>query len=211
MRKNRELKQEEVEYLLKLKESEVDLDSVRKLFADRVDGDARFHMGDTFTLEKGRLGNPSEIRTTAGRYVANLVLFEGIRDRMGYVNEAIDSKRLGRIMQDVTDLMLEEELTSQEYETFVNRMTWFCYGTSSFTVPPMGYDSLMCPPKTAALRKKLFSEHADAIRLGDSKVVSSIEKQLLASAREELRGTDIMDFYDSGAKGKFDKHCPSRR
>jgi hypothetical protein len=102
--------------------------------------------------------------------------------------------------------MLEDKISEEETIDFMNRLSWMGFSTSSFTSPPFDLNGLVCPPKTAKLRKELFKKYDQEIKDGDPKTVALIEKELITSARDELKGEPILDYYDSGARGSFDNN-----
>jgi hypothetical protein len=209
MRKKKELSSEEVQKFLKLSPSDITLTFLKKIFANGelngVSWKATNSPEDTFTLKKNLLSNDSDIRTTVGSYIMNLFLFEKFRNKVGYFNDAMNAKNIAAMTEVVSELYLEDEITSEVYKDFNERLCWLGFSISSFVTPALGIESLICPPKTKKLMKDLFSKHKKEIEAGNMQVVIDIEKQCLDSARTELKATNasVLDFFDSGAGGTF--------
>ena len=56
------------------------------------------------------------------------------------------------------------------------------------------------------LRDKLFEENKEALLKGDAVVANKIEKELIAMAKEELKGDVGLELYNSGARGSFENN-----
>jgi len=202
----REMPKEAVDALMAMSPSDITLTYIRRTFARTNDGPPLASFQDRITVPKGKIGNDSPIRTNAGRYVFNLMVFEKLRDLVPFANEPLNSKVIKRIVGRVTDLLLEEKIDEDIYVDFINRISWLGYSTVTFTAPGFNMEDLKIPPKTKKLKAELLEKHKDAIDRADVEVVSMIEKRLIASAREEMAGSSIMDFFESGARGSFDNN-----
>ena len=214
----KKIKDVEVSMLLSLKESDITLDLLKKLFAfRRVDGKdeqtldfrGEFNLSQDMVNKSGTgivLGE-DRITTTPGRYVANLFLFghPEIRPLVKYVNAPIDKGTLGSIDDQIADLLKEKKISSKAYMDFIDRSHWFSFSPTSFIAPSLESSVLSPLPEVDKLKKKLFEENKAAIQRADVTVVGGIEKKLLTLAAETLSKQDSPGFevYNSGAAGSF--------
>ena len=197
-RKPRGLTPAEIEWVYSLKESDITAAWLREQFGRFKDRPARFKPEDGFILPKGKLRNPAEVYTTLGRYLYNLFALYPVKYE--YYNVPMNSKTFGALNSELVDRVTEDELATEAYVDFLNRSNWLGLNITSFISPSLGVEEITCPPKTEELRKKLLTEHSDAISRGDTKVIEEIEKQLVASAKEELKDADGAPVYGSCGK-----------
>lgn len=206
-----EMTGENLKFILTLKPSDITLKFLKKYFAstkvDNVIDKKVFSFQDKFTLEKNsKFGNKENIRTNVGKYIFNLFTLEKFRGKVDYFNNTLNKSELNNINNILSEMILEDEITMIEYKEFIDRLNWLGFGTVTFTAPNFGIAGLTCPPKTAKLRKELFIKYKKELEDVDTKIVTMIENKLIASAKEELKGTTILDFYESGSRGNFDNN-----
>ena len=203
-RKPRPLTPQEIEYWTKeVKPSDITLEFLRKNFARYKDKPKLCHQQDTFILKAKTLNNEKDEFTTLGRYIVNLFLSEKVK--FPYINQPINGKVFGKLNQLLCTWMLEDKLDTDTYTDFMNRFVWFSLSTAAFMCPSMGVDSITCPPKTEKLKKQLLEEHSSEIAAGNVDVMIDIEKQLIASAKEEYKDRDFADCYAAGGP-KWEVH-----
>ena len=209
-RKARELKPDEVKYILSLQGKDVTQDLMKEFFADTIKSDAKFNPRDTFTLPKGKLNVKSNTRTTLGRYIFNFFVYEKIIDQMGYINKPLTEKVIEKeIIQEATTKMLENDISQENYIDFMERLNWLGYSITAFITPGFGLDAVVIPPKTEKLKKQLFKRYEKEIASGDPQIISKIEKELLESAKKELKDSGnerVLDYYESGSRGSFENN-----
>jgi hypothetical protein len=205
-RQPRELTAEEAEALLSMRREDFTLEWLRANLASINGKDPPRNPCDTLTMPAGRLGAKGGERTTVGRVIFNAVAIEPVRDVTGFVNEPITQKRIDGIGGQVCEAVVEETLPPSAFADFIQAASWLGFATSGFTIPALDRRTLVCPPKTAALRRRLFKERAEELARGDVAATAEVEAAIVASAREELAGTTIMDYYDSGARADFGNH-----
>lgn len=147
--------------------------------------------------------------TTVGRLVANNILFSNsyeLRKAFDYIDKPFDKKTVGFIEQRITDLVIQEEITMDDFSSVIDKMQHLGFGCTFFTAPSMTDKTITLPPKATKLKKKLLKDYSKEIAAKDLKVITDIEKQIIAQAQEELRGTDPgWEIYDSGARGSVGK------
>ena len=201
--------EQEKEWLYSLKPSDITRTFLTENFASHDGGKPpKKEFTASFQLEAGKLGNKETIRTTVGRYIINLLFFEGMRDKVEYVNFPFDKKGMGKFMDTLSTKLIEDEINIEEYKQVLNRANWLGYSTVIFTAPAFTDEDLICPPRTAKLREELFKKYAKELEENNIVIAAEIEKQLVASAKEELTkmGSPLMDYFNSGARGKFENN-----
>ena len=191
----------DLEGIFKLKHTDITLSFMKKMFANKDKVKKLYNTDDTFTLKAGKLRNTGTIRTTIGRYIVNLFLFENVK--YPYVNDAFNKKKVSSIMLEITEMLLEKEVSEEDYADLLNRMGWLGWSISSFVSSTLGYDDFIIPPATAKLKKDLLAKYSEEIENGDTIIVSKIEEQLIASALKELKGTPALDIYAAGCRGSI--------
>jgi hypothetical protein len=149
------------------------------------------------------LGFNGEVLTTVGRYIINLFVLggsENIRSKMPYYNSPFNSSTLGKLNSDLSVLLLEEKITSEEFINHLDRIAWISYGTVAFTSGSYDYNSILSFPAVKKRKEELLKKYVGKL---DASTVQKIEKELLDLARTELDRTDAggLDLYDSGYKG----------
>jgi len=202
----RTVKESDLKTLLAIKPEDIDMVMLKLMFADTEKKKKQFEFTDVMIMPAGTMGVKQATTTTVGRYICNLFIFDKVRGILGYINKPFDKKTTRGFVKKLTTALLEEKVTMEDYKDFLDRLNWFSFGTVTFSSPPFNADEVICPPKTAKLRDQLFTKFSKEIANGDIHVVSDIEKQLIASAKEELKGTAIADYFNSGARGTFENN-----
>lgn len=209
----RRLSEDEVRKVISLSPNDISKDKMIELFANFEDKEAMFLPADYFTLSKTIINEyaksfitQNDIQTTVGRYITNLFLFmhnPKILCKLGYINETIDSGKIGDISNDIASLILEEKLSVEEFYDYLDRLNWFGFANSAFTTPSINYDIVKPLPDVIKRRNQLLKDNEEAIDAGDVKVSSAIESELIDMAKQELKDNPAIDLYTSGAKVNF--------
>ena len=130
MEEKRSLTLKEKEYFLSLKYDDISKTLLQDLFARKYDpktnktSPAKFHTYDEFTLKKGESFNTEEVRTNCGLYIVNIFLFEPLKSIVGYVNEPLSKKAMGKINSKIDAALLENRITAEQYIKYLNDATW---------------------------------------------------------------------------------------
>jgi hypothetical protein len=206
MNKTKALNESQVKEILSIKINEITREKFIELFAN-VEGKVKYNTFDTFTLQKGKLPNvKKDIRTTVGKYLFNFFILENLFEFIDYINAPMNKKAIGNLEQLVADLLLEKKITVDIYKDFLTKMNWLGFSTVAFLAPSLNKDFYNIPPKTKKLKEDLLKKYSKEIDEVNIEVIDSISNQLVKSAKEELKGTTLMDFYDSGCRGGFDNY-----
>jgi len=139
-------------FLLSLKPEDIDFNLLVDLFADKVEKKeingktqivhkpSRIKTYDTFELKKGEYFNDKDIVTNAGLFIYNkLIVEKRLKDVLGYVNETIDKKVLGKIEDKLSKALLNDKITVDDMVDYLNKTQWLAMKfhpivTSSFTM-----------------------------------------------------------------------------
>ncbi len=206
MPKARELTREEIDEVLSLEPNNIDIDLLRSYFACFYGNDEpRFNTFDTFTLPKGKWYNSETIKTTVGRYIANITMIpERFLEKKGYQNVPFTKGFLEKLEGELGNMVLNDEMTVEEYIDYINVGEWLGMGQAYYLVPTMNYDINVPIPEVIAKRDELFEKYKDDIKRGDSNAAEKIEKEVLALAEKKIKekGNEAFDFFASGV-GKF--------
>ena len=206
MPKARELTDAEREELLSLDPNSIDIDLLRSYFACFYGNDApRFNTFDTFTLQKRKWYNDETIKTTVGRYIANITMIpEQFLEKKGYQNVPFTKGFLEKLEGELGNMVLNDEMSVEEYINYINVGEWLGMGQAYYLVPTMNYDINVPIPEVIAKRDELFEKYKDGVKRGDSNAAEKIEKEVLAIAEKKIKekGNEAFDFFASGV-GKF--------
>jgi hypothetical protein len=199
-----EISESNKNFLLSLKEEDITLELLVKMFAHKEKTPAMFKTDDTFILPKGRLHNERSERTTTGRYIFNLlVLSPKIIELMGYQNLPFDDDNIGVLENRLSEFLLEDKMTVQEFADYIDKLQWLGFITAKFLNASLTYSLLATPKETMDLRKELIQKHKKAIEGGDLIAANKVEKELIADAKSRVKDIPDYQIYASGARGSF--------
>jgi hypothetical protein len=206
----RRLTEEEVKYVLSIKEEQVVKDLMVELFAYGKSRKPKFNTNDRFRMPAGTMGSKEAMDTTVGRYIFNLfIISPHFQDVVGYINDPITSGKLNEIEDQLSELIMDKKVPPEHFIDYLNRIQWIGYALNDFLSPSMSEAVIIPNKKVAARKKELMKKHKEAISSGDPIVATQIEEDLIKLAKSELKGDPSMDLYDSGAKHKFGNHYKS--
>jgi hypothetical protein len=198
----RKLTVAETNRILSITEKDINMQLLKDMFAIKKGVDEPvFNTYDTFILPAKKLYNEERIETTVGRYVFNMyVIPKKYLEKYGYQNLVFTSDAISGLESNLSEMLLEDEITSKEYGQYLDRGEWLTMGTSYFLSPTMDYDINTPLPEVIALRDQLFEKYKDEIKKGDPNVADLIEKELLGLAKKILKekGSEAYDFFGSG-------------
>lgn len=162
----------------------------------------------SFIDKKGKtVYNKNEFITTIGIYLFNVLLssFNFSKFFDGYINKSIDKKQYGKISQTLSYALIEDDISVEDMKQWENTMQWM-----------MPFEDILSPNHTEKLitctkainkkKEELLKKYKDEIDAGNIAVVESIEKELLAYAKEYLGDDPAMDTILSGAGGSFNNN-----
>ena len=205
--KTRKLTDEEVARLFHLTKNpeDINLDLIKTLFAFTEKSPAAFQPGDYFTLKAGTFYNKKDERTCVGRFLFNRLILSDpkIGNAIGYLNMDMGGSGLGYLDSKMTDLLLVDILTVDEFSQYMDKIQWLGFATTKFMAPSLTTDLIILPKDVKERKAELLEKHAKAIAEADVDTIGAIEKELLDMAKKDLANVSDMAIYDSGSRGSY--------
>ena len=132
-------------------------------------------------------------------------MFERMRDAVTYFPNPLDKGELGRVETIVSELLLEERISSEDYIDYIDRNHWFSFSIASFAAPSLDMEILKPIPEVEKEKERLLDGVEGKLDDAAMRKVSAAEKTLLNMAKEKLSENDGpgIRLYDSGAAGSF--------
>ena len=200
--KGRELTSDEIKEITSLTKKDITNTKLKDLFAVREGQTAaKFQPNDYFTLMPNKFYNKTAIKTTAGRYVYNILCMpEPYLKKYGFVNTAITKKVAGSIEDQMGEMILNDELTTKEYASWMDNSEWLCMSMAYYISPSMSKSVIVSRPDIIKHRDELFDQYKKELEDGDINVTNKIEKELVSMAQKEVEADDdaSYDYYKSG-------------
>ena len=206
------ISEEDKKYLLSLTPEDITYELGMELFADhvkKVDGKvvevkSRFEPTDYFNLKAGEYFNKTDIETTVGSFIFNKFILEPkFSKHVDYVNYEITDGGLGKFESELSQLLLNDVITTDDFTDYLDRIQWLGMQfheplAASFTMRGLK------PLKSVIKRRdELIEENKEALDKGDIMTMSAIEKELVDMAVKEVGDDPSMDLYYSGARGSI--------
>ena len=210
------LSQEEKQYFLSLKRTDITHQLLQDLFADKYDTKTnkiipcKFNTYDEFDLKSTEYFNKEDVHTNCGLFIFNKFIIEkSFSNLVGYCNKPLDKKELGRIKGIIDTALLEDDITTQQYvHDFLQPYTWLEYTFNTEITTSLTLKGMVELPAVKKKKKELMKEYADDLNSDDNNkktvAATKMESELLKVAREEMKDDPSMDLYNSGARGAFD-------
>lgn len=179
---------------------------IMEWFADFGDG-PRFEPYDTVDIPKGYYGsdkkkNKNQFTTTVGLWVFNKSFIEPFADIIGYINEAVTDKVYDGINTKLSYALLEDKITVDELKDFITQ-SQIIMSCASAICPSHTMDMLLFTTKAEKKKKELEKQYKDGLEKGDLTAVKNIENGLIDYAKEELKDSESVDMYNSGARSSW--------
>lgn len=144
--------------------------------------------------------NSNVFITTVGLYIFNIYLRDFNFSRLfgGYYSENISDDNYGGFERVLSYALLEDKIEVEDLKQWENLCQWL-----------MPFETILSPQFTEGLitsskvlnkkREELFKKYKKEIDEGNVDVVSQIEKELIAFAKDYLKDDPSFDTFDSGA------------
>ena len=208
----RRISEEDKKYLLSLTPEDITYELGMQLFADhvkKVDGKvveekSRFEPTDYFNLKAGEYFNKTDIETTVGSFIFNKFIIEPRFSKfIDYVNYEITDGGLGKLEGDLSQLLLTDTITTDDFADYLNRIQWLGMEFHEPLAASFTMRGLKPLDSVVKRREELIKENQEALDKGDITVMSKIEKELVQMAEKEIGDDPSMDLYYSGARGSI--------
>jgi len=200
----------DAEMYLKMSPSDITRTFLADTFADMVDctvknvagkNAPRYRTWDKITIPaKHFYEGQKEIETTIGRYIANKFMFEGsnIIEQIGFVNETMNKKVVGNIDTKVGQLYLEDNINRTQFNMYLDRRDTLGYWLNGMLAHTISEKMTKPLPEIEKKKAELCKKYEKELAEGNIDVMTQISDELVAYAKELLKGDPGMDLYDSG-------------
>lgn len=204
-------------YLISLEPKDITFELLLDLFADKSSvkdketgkvskTKSKLRLQDKMVINKGEFcDNKSKIETTVGKFIYNKFMIEALDlyQYIGYVDWELTDSGNNKLEGILSQLLLDDKIDTKTFFKYIDYRDWLgeqlhFVVTTSFT---MGI--LKTPKEVKDLKTKLINENREALQSGDVVLAESIEKQLIAKAKDALKDDVGMDLYNSEARGSF--------
>ena len=200
------------ERILSLPLDQVGKRLIEELFASSFDRQTRktvpaqFNTFDIITLtpQEYEYVKEKQITTTLGRLVFNRYILENstVINHIGYWNETIDKKGIGKLDSKIVDLLLSDTIDADVYASYIDHRDILGFWVSAFLSASLSATLLHKMPDVEKRKKELLKEKS--IELNSSNPVkqimasNTIESELMSMVRKNLESDPGYDMYKSG-------------
>lgn len=144
-------------------------------------------------------GQP-QIETTIGRFVANKYILDGagIITLTGFINEIFNKSMVGKIDDKVGQLFMENHIDKSQFNKYIDRRDHLGYWLNGMLAHTIS-EKMLKPLKEIEKKKaELYKKYEKELASGNIDVMTQVSDELVAYAKEILKGDPGMDLYDSG-------------
>lgn len=198
------------EFLVGLKQEDITRDLIEENLVNHYDKATKklvkpkFHWSDEFSLKKGECHNDTDIaKTNVGLFIYNKFIIENLlEDILGYWNEPITDKVLGKIEGKINEALVKDKITVDDYAEYENRLQWIL-AIHTMVCGSFTKASISPNKEIIAKRDRLNKANKEKLDAGDAITAIKIENELIEDAKKKLEGDPSMELFDSGARGNF--------
>lgn len=207
----RNLTKEETSMFLAIRPTDITLSKLTQWFADTVDNSsgvnntkkhkATYNTFDTIIIPaKYFYENQPEIKSTIGRFVANKFILEraGVIGVTGYVNTVLGKKGLGNLDDDIGHIYMTDKINRQQFNKYTDARDCIGYWLNGLLAHTISERMLKPLPEIEKKKAELIRKYEKELNEGNIDVMTKISNELIAYAKEILKGDPGMDLYDSG-------------
>lgn len=204
-------------YLFSLKSDTITATDIFRLFGKRSVKDASgkvikvepslFRASDWIDVKKGQMECVKEdIRTTAGRYLFNLVTINAaFGGKYAFINKTLRDDDIEALQDKLCDDLLMGKIDGSEFGKYQNRFIWLNNFTEIF-IEATGDDLMVLPDEIKKEMDRLVAENQDIIASGDTTAyINKVETPILNFAKKWYieHDTPGWSLYAKGGKPKF--------
>lgn len=211
LRPGRWITPDEKKFFMELKPTDITKSFLQKLFSDTYDiasnkiVKSTFNTYDQFVINPGEYYNKNKIITNCGLFIFNKRCLElTFIDRMGYYNNELTKKNVGKLNNEVAQYAAESEENLMKYIDYLNKLRWLADCIHTDICSTANIASFKPNPKVQAKKQKLINQYEKELKAGDIEVADKITKELLSDAKEILKDDPSYELFASGARGAFD-------
>lgn len=201
---------DDIEFFLGLdKETCFKTSFIMETFGDFGKG-PKYNPYDTITIPPNTYGttkkNKNAFVTTCGLWVFNKAFIEqDLFDAFGYINQTVGKKMIGKIMNTISQYILENKLPLDALKNFIKEAYKFMPYVTVLS-PSFSAKTLTCTKQIEAKKKELLKKYKNELEIDMEHTVAKIEKELLEYALEYLKDEEAMDMWKSGVLGDLENN-----
>lgn len=199
---------DDVEFILSLNNDNITQSVIMDMFGE-FDSKRRFNPYDTVTIPAGIYGkdgdkNIEPFDTTIGCWIFNRFFIEkDFFDLFHYVDEEITDGVYGKINKSQSYALMEDTIELDNLKEYLTK-TQFFQQFSTMLCPSYSEKMLCCSEAINKKKKELIeTKYKEKIEAGNEVAAAELEAELIAYAKEYLKGDPGLDMYLSGARGSF--------
>lgn len=162
---------------------------------------SRYNTWDTMTIPAGYFyEDQPRIETTVGRFIMNKFVLQasGTIGSIKYINDVMNSNKIGDMDNMIGQLYMEDFIDRKNFNSYLDHRDTLGYWLNGMLAHSISEKMLkpidLVEKKKAELCKKYEKELSE----GNIDVMTQISDELVAYAKEVLKGDPGMDLYDSG-------------
>lgn len=196
---------------LAMKPSDITRTFLTDIFADTVDNSSgknnagkrksHYNTWDTMTVPANYFfEGHSQIRTTVGRFILNKFVLEG-SDTIaanGIVNVVLNKSSIGAVDNHIGQLYMENFIDRPKFNSYLDHRDTLGYWLNGMLAHSIS-EKMLRPLDLVEKRKaELYKKYEKELSEGNIDVMTQVSNELVAYAKEILKGDPGMDLYDSG-------------
>jgi len=196
---------------LALQPNGITLSLLTEMFADTVDTSskdrnvgkrkAKHKTWDIISVPKDHFfeGSPA-VDLTIGRFIANKFMFEscGIISILGIFNNVMNKGSIGAIDNLVGQILMENKINKKQFNSYLEHRDTLGYWLNGMLAHTISERMLKPLPEIEKKKAELCKKYEKELAEGNIDVMTKISDELVAYAKEILKGDPGMDLYDSG-------------
>lgn len=142
----------------------------------------------------------SEMTTTIGRFVINKYILEGAGaiSVTGYVDGILNKRALGVLDDNIGRLYMEDNIDRQVFNKYIDRRDNLGYWVNGMLAHTISEKMTKPLPQIEKKKAELIKKYEKELSEGNIDIMTQISDELVAYAKELLKGDPGMDLYDSG-------------
>lgn len=180
------------------------------LFADTVDSSninntkkhkSRYNSWDKFTIPAGYFyESQPEINTTIGRFFVNKFVLEGsgIISETKYQDKIFNKKNLGDFDDFIAELLMTDRITRDQFNSYIDHRDTIGYWLNGILAHTISQRMLRPLDEITKKKQELFKKYQKELEGHNIDAMTKVSDELVAYAKEILKGDPGMDLYDSG-------------
>lgn len=203
----------DTERFLNLKPDNISRGFLAEMFADTVNnsGDklntkihkARYNTWDIISVPANYFFDKQEsIDMTVGRFITNKFILEapgiiGISG-VGIYNNILNNGTIGKMDNMIGQLYLEDKIDRKQFNSYLDHRDTIGYWLNGMLAHTISEKMLKPLPEIEKKKAELCKKYEKELASGNIDVMTQVSDELVAYAKEILKGDSGMDLYDSG-------------